>query len=135
FDYYWGTELYPKIFGWDVKMFTNCRFGMMSWPLILLSYLAKQQQLYGVISDSMWVAVALQLIYIAKFFVWEGGYLRSLDIMHDRAGFMICWGCLVWVPSVYTLSTLYLVHHPIHLGLFVACTIFCFGTASILINY
>lgn len=25
FDYYWGTELYPRIFGWDVKMFTNCR--------------------------------------------------------------------------------------------------------------
>ena len=39
FDYYWGTELYPRIFGFDVKMFTNCRFGMMSWSLILLSCL------------------------------------------------------------------------------------------------
>ena len=25
FDYYWGTELYPRVLGWDVKMFTNCR--------------------------------------------------------------------------------------------------------------
>jgi len=24
-DLYWGTELYPRIFGWDVKQFTNCR--------------------------------------------------------------------------------------------------------------
>lgn len=25
FDYFWGTELFPRILGWDVKMFTNCR--------------------------------------------------------------------------------------------------------------
>lgn len=134
FDYYWGTELYPRIFGWDVKMFTNCRFGMMGWPLILLSYAAKQSELYG-LSDSMAVAVALQLIYVAKFFVWETGYLRSLDIMHDRAGFMICWGCLVWVPCVYTSPTMYLVNHPIHLGTFWAAFIFLGGVLSILINY
>jgi 7-dehydrocholesterol reductase len=134
FDYYWGTELYPRVFGWDVKMFTNCRFGMMGWPLLLISYAAKQSELYG-LSDSMMVAVALQLIYIAKFFVWETGYLRSLDIMHDRAGFMICWGCLVWVPCIYTSSTLYLVHHPVHLGLFWASFIFIAGAVSILINY
>ena len=47
-----------------------------------------------------------QLVYIAKFYWWETGYLRSLDIMHDRAGFYICWGCLVWVPSVYTSASL-----------------------------
>ncbi len=134
FDYYWGTELYPRIFGWDVKMFTNCRFGMMLWPLLLLSYAAKQDALYS-LSDSMIVAVGLQLIYITKFFFWETGYLRSLDIMHDRAGFMICWGCLVWLPCIYTSPTLYLVHHPNHLGLTIASLIFIAGSSSILINY
>jgi 7-dehydrocholesterol reductase len=134
FDYYWGTELYPRVFGWDVKMFTNCRFGMMAWPLLLVSFAAKQHELYG-LSDSMAVAVLLQLVYVAKFFWWETGYLRSLDIMHDRAGFYICWGCLVWVPSIYTSSTLYLVQHPNHLGLPLAALIFVLGTASIFINY
>ncbi|RYY32672.1 hypothetical protein EON62_05075, partial [archaeon] len=33
-----------------------------------------------------------------QFFWWETGYLASIDIMHDRAGYYICWGCLVWVP-------------------------------------
>jgi 7-dehydrocholesterol reductase len=134
FDYYWGTELYPRILGWDVKMFTNCRFGMMAWPIIIVSFAAKQRELYG-LSDSMVVAVALQLVYVAKFYWWETGYLRSLDIMHDRAGFYICWGCLVWVPSVYTSSTLYLVHHPNHLGLPLAIGIFALGTLSIFVNY
>jgi 7-dehydrocholesterol reductase len=134
FDYYWGTELYPKVFGWHLKMFTNCRFGMMAWPLILLSFAAKQSERYG-LSDSMIVAVAIQLVYIGKFFWWETGYLRSLDIMHDRAGFYICWGCLVWVPSVYTSSTLYLVDHPNHLGTPLAIGIFVAGVVSVFINY
>ena len=134
FDYYWGVELYPRIFGWDVKQFTNCRFGMMGWPLLILSYAAKQQELYG-LSDAMAVSVALQLLYVFKFFIWETGYFRSLDIMHDRAGFMICWGCLVWLPCIYTSPALYLVHHPIHLGFFGASLIFLAGLMSITMNF
>jgi 7-dehydrocholesterol reductase len=134
FDYYWGTELYPKLLGWDLKRFTNCRFAMMGWPLILISFAAKQQQLYG-LSDSMMVAVGLQLIYVAKFFAWETGYLRSLDIMHDRAGFYICWGCLVWVPAIYTSPTLYLVNHPNQLGFLLASTILALGALCIFVNY
>ncbi|MES2345403.1 MAG: 7-dehydrocholesterol reductase [Chlamydiota bacterium] len=134
FDYYWGTELYPRILGWDIKMFTNCRFGMMSWGLIILSFAAKQHALHG-LSNSMLISVALQMIYIFKFFCWETGYLRSLDIMYDRAGFYICWGCLVWVPSIYTSPALYLVNHPNQLGQFVAVAIFVCGAFAIFINY
>lgn len=134
FDYYWGTELYPVVMGWNIKQFINCRFGMMSWGLILLSYAARQQEWSG-LSNSMFISVALMLLYITKFFVWETGYLRSLDIMHDRAGFYICWGCLVWVPCVYTSPAMYLVLHPNHLGYWTAILIFNLGAASIMINY
>ncbi|MEI8366160.1 MAG: 7-dehydrocholesterol reductase [Parachlamydiaceae bacterium] len=134
FDYYWGMELYPRVFGWDIKMFTNCRFGMMGWPLIILSFAARQSE-NGGLSDSMLVAVALQLLYISKFFFWETGYLRSMDIMHDRAGFYICWGCLVWVPGIYASPILYLVNHPNDLGLPLALAIFFLGGACIIINY
>ena len=88
FDYYWGTELYPRIFGWDVKVFTNCRCGMMFWALSIISYASKQHEIYGYISSSMLVSVSLQLIYITKFYWWETGYLRTIDIMHDRAGIL-----------------------------------------------
>ncbi|MCA9611103.1 MAG: hypothetical protein KC619_36160 [Myxococcales bacterium] len=134
FDYFQGTELYPRILGWDVKTFTNCRMGMMGWPLLIISYAAKQQELGG-LTDGMIVAVGLQLIYIAKFFYWETGYWRSLDIMHDRAGFYICWGCLVWLPIVYTSHTIYLVEHPATLGLPLAILVFAVGVAAIVINY
>jgi 7-dehydrocholesterol reductase len=135
FDYYWGTELYPEVLGWHLKKFITCRFGMMSWGLILISYAAKQDQLYGSVSNSMLISIALQIFYVAKFYWWETGYLRSLDIMHDRAGFYICWGCMVWVPCIYTSPSMYLVIHPIELSTFTASCIFIAGFASILINY
>lgn len=41
FDYYWGTELYPRVFGVDIKVFTNCRFGMTVWPLLVAIFAIK----------------------------------------------------------------------------------------------
>lgn len=134
FDYYWGTELYPQVFGWHIKQFITSRFGMMSWGLFLISYCAKQAELSG-LANSMVISVALQGLYVAKFFLWEKGYLRSLDIMHDRAGFYICWGCLVWVPCVYTSPGMYLVLHPVQLSTALAWIISVLGVISVLINY
>ena len=133
-DSYWGTELYPEVLGWNIKQFITCRFGMMSWGLFLLSYCSKQAEL-GDIANSMFIAVFLQLVYITKFFIWENGYLRSLDIMHDRAGFYICWGCLVWVPCIYTSPSMYLVLHPVHLSIVWATLFSTLGLFCILVNY
>ena len=65
-DYYWGTELYPRILGFDVKMFTNCRFGMMAWAVLPLALAAKSQALHGSLSWALVVNITLQLVYCAK---------------------------------------------------------------------
>jgi 7-dehydrocholesterol reductase len=135
FDFYWGTELHPRIGRVNLKQLTNCRISMTGWTVILVSFAAKDQQLHGAISSGMWVAVLLQIIYIFKFFIWESGYFGSLDIMHDRFGFYICWGVLTWVPSVYTISTLYLVGHPANLPTWLALAIFALGIFAIWANY
>ena len=88
FDYYWGTDLYPRVYGVDVKVFTNCRFGMTVWPLLILIYCLKSYELHGFV-DSAWLSCALQLVYISKFFWWEAGYYGSIDIIVDRAGYML----------------------------------------------
>ena len=43
--------------------------------------------------------------------------MRTLDIILDRAGYMICWGCLVFVPGFYASPTLYLVKNGGEVGL------------------
>eukprot|EP00252_Welwitschia_mirabilis_P004381 TRINITY_DN14732_c0_g1_i1.p1 TRINITY_DN14732_c0_g1~~TRINITY_DN14732_c0_g1_i1.p1 ORF type:complete len:468 (-),score=58.01 TRINITY_DN14732_c0_g1_i1:391-1794(-) len=135
-DFYWGMELYPRIGkSFDIKVFTNCRFGMMSWAILVVTYCIKQYEEYGRIADSMLASSILMLVYITKFFWWESGYWHTMDIAHDRAGFYICWGCLVWVPSVYTSPALYLVNHPVNLGLQLFIGIVVLGILCIFINY
>lgn len=134
FDYYWGMELYPRVLGIDIKQFTNCRFGMMGWALLVCVHVVKSYELHGFV-DSMCVSAALQLLYITKFFWWEAGYLHTIDIILDRAGFYICWGCLVFIPGMYTTPSFYLVSHPLNLGTVVSLAIFLLGILSIVVNY
>lgn len=134
-DFYWGREVHPNVLGFELKQVTNCRFGMMLWPLIIIACLAKQWQLYGYVSNSLATASILQLAYIAKFFHWEAGYTRTLDMMHDRAGYYICWGCMIWVPCIYPSQIVYLVSNPISLHPFIAATLMISGLMCIGLNY
>lgn len=151
-DYFWGTELYPHIGSFDIKRFTNCRFGMMAWPVLLCIYALKQYELYGYVSstkhfgnlmdgrchdhvsllDAMLVSVGIQLVYLTKFFIWETGYLATIDIMYDRLGYYIGWGVICYVPSIYTCCAMYLVRyetrHP--LAKFTYSLLFCFVVAQ-----
>lgn len=80
-DFYWGMELYPRIFGWDVKQFTNCRAGMMFWAVAVLSFCYKNMQLNGgQLQYGLAVSVALQLVYCSKFFYWEMGYMCRYSV-------------------------------------------------------
>jgi 7-dehydrocholesterol reductase len=134
-DFYWGTELHPRLFGVELKQLFNCRYAMMGWSVILLSYAAAQVEHHGHLSTSMMVCVGLQVVYIFKFFIWEGGYFNSLDIMHDRFGFYIFWGVCAWLPIVYTIHGLYLVDHPRDIGWLGAALLFAVGLLAIRINY
>lgn len=135
FDFYWGTELYPRVFGCDIKVLTNCRWGLMFWAIGPISFMCYQYETFGYVSDSMIVSVALQLVYVAKFFWWESGYMKTMDIMHDRAGYYLCWGCVVWVPAVYTSQALYLASRPRTLGTPVSIALFVAGLLMIALNY
>ena len=73
--------------------------------------------------------------YLFKFFLWEMGYMRSIDIIVDRAGFQIQWGCLVWVPAVYTLHSRYLVQYPSGFSFAMAAGLFILSMAGVVLNY
>jgi 7-dehydrocholesterol reductase len=120
FDYYWGTELYPRFWGIDVKMLTNC---------------FAQREILGHFDPAILVTSGLLVMYLTKFFIWESGYMRSTDIITDRAGYYICWGCLVWVPAVYSSPAFFMVNHHGILPIWAAVVIFILGTIGIWMNY
>ena len=66
-------------------MFTNCRAGMMFWGVGTICFAHKAMEVNdGVLPLGMFVNVALQLIYVTKFFHWEMGYMCSMDIQVDK---------------------------------------------------
>jgi len=110
-DYFLGSELHPRLGTFDLKFFCESRPGLIGWVLLDFACAAKQYELHGTITTPMLLVVAFQLLYVADYFWHEEAILSTWDIRHERFGWMLCWGCLVWVPFVYSLQTLYLVQH------------------------
>ena len=135
-DCFWGRELYPRICDVDIKQLTNCRFGMVFWAIATISFTAKATEFNaGAVPLSIAVSAALQLVYITKFFMWEAGYFNSLDIAQDHAGYYLCWGCLVYVPTMYTSMTCYMVQNDADLHPLWALGLLCIGLLMIWLNY
>jgi len=91
--------------------------------------------MHGKLDYGLLLSAVSQYLYLFKFFWWEMGYMRSIDIIVDRAGFTIQWGCLCYVPAVYTLHTRYLVLNPSGLSLPVAAAIFVLSMTGVVLNY
>lgn len=135
FDFFQGIELHPRIFGVNLKQLINCRVSMMGWSCTFVAFAIAQYEMQGFLSTSMAASTAVLVIYLFKFFWWESGYFASIDIMHDRFGYYICWGVLVWVPALYCLPALFLVEHPVQWHPAVALAIVAVGVLAIWINY
>ena len=80
----------------DIKQWTNCRVGMLGWALLVITFAVSANLRNGFSSGPVVNAVLINL-YLAKFFYWETGYFMTLDVTLDRAGYYLCWGCLVYV--------------------------------------
>ncbi len=135
FDFFQGVELHPRSFGVQLKQLVNCRISMMGWSAIALTLCFYQIERDGHLSAALAVSALLVMVYLFKFFVWETGYFASLDITHDRFGFYIGWGVLVWVPAVYPIAQLQIAIASPRVGWAAAAVIGALGLAAILLNY
>lgn len=134
FKFLRGLEIHPKLFGVDVKQWTNCRYGMISWQIIILLFMFYKFKDSG-FNNAIFTTVILQSIYIGKFFLWETGYFNTLDITLDRAGYYICWGCLVFLPALYTYTVYYLVNRSPNISIKTSIIIFLLGAYFTYKNY
>jgi 7-dehydrocholesterol reductase len=134
-DFFQGIELHLHPFCLNLKQMVICRFSMMGWSVIVLIFLLAQYENLGTVAPSMIASVLLQVGYVFKFFVWEEGYFHSLDMMHDRCGYYLFFGVMVWVPSFYGLPAFWLVTHPIALHPRLTVGLVLFGFFAIGFNY
>ena len=100
-----------------------------------MAFTWRSYTLHGRVDPGLFFCALSQYLYLVKFFVWEIGYMRSIDIIVDRAGFYETWGCIVWVPTVYTLHSRVMVKSPSLYSWPVASAIFAVGLAGVGLNY
>jgi steroid 5-alpha reductase family enzyme len=110
-DYFLGTTLNPRLGALDLKYFCESRPGLILWVLFNASFAAAQYQRHGTVTTAMLLVNAFQLLYIADYFFHEEAILTTWDIKHEKFGWMLAWGDLVWVPFTYTIQAYYLVDH------------------------
>lgn len=128
-NFFVGIELHPELFGQQIKVFTNCRFGMTLWLLLLINCLLTRPSPHVIVSGVIMAA------YLIKFFYWETGYYTTLDIVHDRCGYYICYGCIAFLPLVYINPVYYQVYHDGLTNLPVLTVICLVGLLSVYFNY
>ena len=110
-DYFMGTTLNPRAGALDLKYFCESRPGLILWVLFNLSLAAAQYQRHGTVTTAMLLVNAFHFLYIADYFFHEEAILTTWDIKHEKFGWMLAWGDLVWVPFTYTIQAYYLVDH------------------------
>nr|XP_050027652.2 uncharacterized protein LOC126522856 [Dermacentor andersoni] len=111
FDFCWGLELYPRVGKrFDVKLWTNSRFGMMLWQLLVLVSWKAQVETTGW-NWAMAVVCFLQTAHAAKFFWREDSYMQFTDVVVDRSGYCSSWGFIAFMGPIYAIPNFFMVEH------------------------
>ncbi|XP_041721013.1 delta(14)-sterol reductase LBR isoform X2 [Coregonus clupeaformis] len=119
YDFFMGSELNPRIKGFDLKYFCELRPGLIGWLVINAAMALAEMKLHHLDypSPAMILVNCFHLLYVLDAYLHEEGVLSYMDITHDGFGFMLAFGDLMWVPFTFSLQAYYLVHHPNHLSL------------------
>jgi protein-S-isoprenylcysteine O-methyltransferase Ste14 len=137
-DYFIGVELNPRIGTFDLKFFFESRPGLIGWLLLNLLFFIERMGLnHANESPSdlfpIVLVVALQGLYVGDFFLNEEAILSTWDIKHEKLGWMLLWGCVVWVPFVFSLQAHYLLHNRSSLSVWAAAAIAALGLTGYVI--
>ncbi|MCH8890217.1 MAG: DUF1295 domain-containing protein [Myxococcales bacterium] len=133
-DYFLGAARHPRIppvTGFDLKVFFEARPGLIGWMLVNGSFAAVQIERHGSLSTAMAVVCALQFAYVLDYFWHEPAILTTLDVQHEKFGWMLLFGDLVWVPMTYSLQAHYLIDHAPKLPIWAAALCVLLGLAGV----
>lgn len=111
-DFWGGWDLNPKIGNrLDVKMILYI-FGGTLLALNVLSGAAYHVELYGENANlGVYVYAGMWTFFIVDYFCFERVQLYTYDIIHERLGFKLIWGCLVVYAYLYLIPLWGLSHY------------------------
>ncbi len=107
-DVWFGSELNPRWFGVDVKMFMY-HPSLIGVGLINVAFAYAQYDVHGTITPQMYCFVGFWWAYLWTHYVKEEFMLSTWDVIAENFGFMLIWGDLVYVPFLYSLPGWWLI--------------------------
>lgn len=112
--FFLGRHLIPLIGPMDLKFFWVGRVGMGLWFIVTFRWLIITCVSFTTFSQlfAQMVAFCLSFAYIYDFYCNEQWYTQTIDMIHDRFGFMMAWGSIVWMPFVYSFVMFQIVEYP-----------------------
>lgn len=108
FDYWYGREKDPMLFGVDLKVFFY-QPSLIGLALAHLSFAEAQVSLYGALTIQMMLYLIFWYLYLFTHYIREDFMLWTFDIIEDHFGFMLVWGDMVYVPFLYSIAGWYVV--------------------------
>jgi Delta24(24(1))-sterol reductase len=109
YDFFMGAILNPRLGSFDVKFFVELRPGIMLWFFFTVAMLIRQHETHHAVTTSMALTVFYHACYVNACYKGEECVPMSIDITHEKFGWMLAWGNLVFVPFLFPLSAYYLV--------------------------
>jgi delta14-sterol reductase len=105
-ELYRGRLENPQFFGGrvDAKMFLYLA-GATMLALNIVSFAAHHAMVYGPeASPGVYLHAALFLWFVVDYLVFENVHLYSYDLVAERVGFKLGWGCFTFYPYFYAIG-------------------------------
>lgn len=103
--FFFGRRANPRLINGrvDAKMFLYV-FGATLLELNLLSFLAHHWAGFPAPSPGVLLYVALFTWFVADYLVFERVHLYTYDLVAERVGFKLIWGCVAFYPYCYAVG-------------------------------
>jgi delta14-sterol reductase len=101
-DFYLGRRMNPRALGIDAKMYLYLA-GATLLELNLLSFAAAHLRAHPG-SHAPLLHVGLFSFFLVDYLAFERVHLYTYDLVAERLGFKLVWGCLVFYPYFYAVG-------------------------------
>ena len=125
YDYFMGPQLNPHLLpgswlSFDIKFFYELRPGIMHWFFTSLAFALRQYEESGEVSAAMLCVCFYHLCFVNACYKGEHCVIWTMDIIHEKFGWMLLMLDIVMVPFVFPMQAYYvyrsgLQHHWLYL--------------------
>ncbi|KAL9649202.1 hypothetical protein ABK040_004223 [Willaertia magna] len=112
YDFFEGSSIsYNRIGKFDFKFWFYLFPGKQFWLLLSVSMALKQIEIYGSVTWTMLLLNIFYFSYSSAMIRNENALPLERDMKNSKLGWFNIWNELVWIPFVYSLHAMYILHN------------------------